>query len=73
MIEHIKELRSRLIISLIAILVTTALAYVFSDTILTVLTKPAGGLKLVAFSPIDGFMIRFRVALYGGLALAAPV
>jgi sec-independent protein translocase protein TatC len=72
-IEHIKELRSRLIISLIAILVTTALAYVFSDTILTVLTKPAGGLKLVAFSPMDGFMIRFRVALYGGLALAVPV
>ena len=72
-IEHMEELRSRLIISLIAILVTTALAYFFSDTILSFLTKPAGGLKLVAFSPMDGFMIRFRVALYGGLALAAPV
>ena len=72
-IEHMEELRSRLIISLIAILVTTALAYFFSDTILSFLTKPAGGLKLIAFSPMDGFMIRFRVALYGGLALAAPV
>ncbi|HEX7587697.1 MAG TPA: twin-arginine translocase subunit TatC, partial [Anaerolineae bacterium] len=72
-IEHIEELRSRLIISLIAILVTTALAYFFSDTILSILTQPAGGLKLVAFSPMDGFMIRFRIALYGGVALAAPV
>jgi len=72
-LEHIEELRSRLIISLIAILVTSALAYVFSDTIIAILTRPAGGLKLVAFSPMDGFMIRFRVALYGGLALAAPV
>jgi sec-independent protein translocase protein TatC len=72
-IEHMEELRSRLIISLIAILVTTALAYFFSDTILNILTRPAGGLKLIAFSPMDGFMIRFRVALYGGLALAAPV
>ncbi len=72
-IEHIEELRSRLIISIIAILVTTTLAYVFSDAILEILTRPAGGLKLVALSPMDGFMIRFRVALYGGLALAAPV
>lgn len=72
-IEHIEELRSRLIISLVAILVTSALAYVFSDTIIAILTRPAGGLKLVAFNPMDGFMIRFRVALYGGLALAAPV
>ncbi len=72
-LEHIEELRSRLIISIVAILITTALAYVFSDTILEILTRPAGGLKLVALSPMDGFMIRFRVALYGGLALAAPV
>ena len=74
-IEHIEELRSRLIISLIAILVTTALAYFFSDTILRLLTQPAGVAisKLVAFSPMDGFMIRFRIALYGGVALAAPV
>ncbi len=72
-IEHLEELRSRLIISIIAILVTTALAYVFSDAILSVLRAPAGDIKLQAFSPMDGFMIRFRVALYGGLALAAPV
>lgn len=73
LVEHVEEMRSRLIISLIAILVTTALAYVFSDAILEILTRPAGGLKLVALSPMDGFMIRFRIALYGGLVLAAPV
>ncbi len=73
LLEHVEELRSRLIISLIAILVTTALAYVFSDAILEILTRPAGDLKLVALSLMDGFLIRFRVALYGGLALAAPV
>jgi sec-independent protein translocase protein TatC len=32
-----------------------------------------GAIKLVGFSPMDGFMIRFRVALYGGLVLAAPI
>ncbi len=72
-LEHLEEVRSRLIISLIAIFVTTALAYVFSDAILYVLRAPAGDIKLQAFGPMDGFMIRFRVALYGGLFLAAPV
>ncbi len=73
-LDHLEELRSRLIISLVAVVVTTALAYVFADTILKVLLVPAGGIdKLVAFSPMDGFMIHFRVALYGGVVLAAPV
>ena len=72
-IEHLEELRSRLIISLIAILVTTSLAYIFSDAILYILRAPAGDIKLQAFSPLDGFMIRFRVAVYGGIFLAAPV
>ncbi len=72
-IEHLEEVRRRLIISLIAILVTTSLAYVFSDAILYVLRAPAGDIRLQAFSPLDGFMIRFRVALYGGIFFAAPV
>ncbi len=71
--DHLEEVRQRLLISIIAILVTTALAYLFSDAILYFLRQPAGDIKLQAFSPMDGFMIRFRVALYGGIALAAPI
>lgn len=72
-IEHLEELRSRLIIAIVAILVTTTLAYIFSDTIIYFLRQPAGEIKLQALSPLDGFMIRFRVALYGGIFLAAPI
>lgn len=75
-LEHLEEIRSRLIISLIAILVTTALSYVFADAILHILISPASGTgvkALTAFGPMDGFMIHFRVALYGGIFLAAPV
>ncbi|MBI3536231.1 MAG: twin-arginine translocase subunit TatC [Chloroflexi bacterium] len=73
LIEHLDELRSRLIVALVAILVTTALAYIFSDTLIFILRLPAGDIKLRAFSPMDGFLIRFRVAVYGGVFLAAPV
>lgn len=73
LIQHLEELRSRLLVSILAIFLTTALAYIFSDAILYLLRAPAGDIKLQAFSPMDGFMIRFRVALYGGIALAAPI
>ncbi|MBI5305557.1 MAG: twin-arginine translocase subunit TatC [Chloroflexi bacterium] len=72
-LDHLEEIRRRLFIALIAILVTTTIAYFFADTLLYLLTAPAGNLKLQAPSPMDGFMVRFRVALYGGIALAAPI
>lgn len=72
-VPHLEELRSRLITSLIAIVITTSLAYIFSDALIHILRAPAGNITLHAFNPLDGFIIRFRVALYGGLFLAAPV
>lgn len=71
--EHLEELRSRLIISVIAILVTTTAVFFVSDYILQFLVAPSGGLQLKAFSLTDGFMIKARIALYGGIVLAFPV
>jgi sec-independent protein translocase protein TatC len=70
--EHLEELRRRLIISIVAILVTTTALFFVSDTLLKVLLTPSGGLQLKAFSLTDGFLIKFRIALYGGILLAFP-
>jgi sec-independent protein translocase protein TatC len=72
-VEHFEELRSRIIISLIAICITTALAFILSDWIITVLKVPAGNIILHVFSPMDGFFVKWRVAIFSGLALAFPV
>ena len=71
--DHLEELRKRVLISLLAILIVTSVALIFSDTILKILLIPAGGMKLNAFSLMDGFMIKFRIALYIGIALAFPI
>ena len=58
--DHLEELRKRILVSLLAILVITACALIFSNTILKFLLIPSGGLRLKAFGLMDGFMIKFR-------------
>lgn len=70
---HLEELRSRLLISVVAVLVTTTLAFILSDHIIGLLKVPAGNITLHVFSPMDGFFVKWRVALFSGLALAFPV
>ena len=61
--DHLEELRTRILISLLAIAIVTAVALIFSDIILKFLLAPSGGLRLKAFGLMDGFMIKFRIAL----------
>ena len=73
LLDHLEELRQRLIISVVAILVVTMVAFFLSDAILKILLLPAGEMRLNAFSIMDGFLIKWRVALYTGIVLAFPI
>lgn len=72
LLEHLEELRDRLIRSAIAILVATFIAAAFTKQILTLLITPYGN-KLQVLGPTEGIAIYFRVALTAGLVLAMPV
>jgi sec-independent protein translocase protein TatC len=71
--DHLSELRKRLIVSAVAVVVGTAASFLFADSTLNVLLLPSGGLQLRAFKLLDGFMIKFRLALYSGIIFSAPV
>jgi len=71
--DHLEELRMRILYSGAAILIVTAVAFFFSDSILKLLLLPSGGLQLKAFSLMDGFMIKWQIALYTGIVGAFPV
>ncbi len=71
--EHVEELRMRILVSVAAILIVAMVAFVFSDKILAFILLPAGGMRLKAFSLLDGFFIKWRLALYAGIVVAFPV
>ena len=72
-IGHLEELRQRIIISALAILLATGIAFFFSGQILQFLLIPSGGLALKGFGLMDGFMIKWRIALYTGITVAFPI
>lgn len=74
-IEHLEELRYRLIRAAIAILVASAVCYIFSDQIIALMKTPAAEYidRFIVFGPMDGFVIKWKVSMYGGLVFASPI
>ena len=78
-VEHLVELRRRIIISLIAVVGTAALCYWFAPDIIRFLLQyyeDATDGKADAFiftGPLDAFVTRLKIATYGGIILAVPV
>src|SRR4029450_12958986 len=75
LVEHLGELRTRLIISLVALAAGFAVAYAFHGHILTWLNRPLPDRlqKPVTFSPIEPFTTSIWVSLWAGLLLALPI
>jgi sec-independent protein translocase protein TatC len=72
-LPHVAELRTRLINSVIAVIIGTIVATALSQTILQLVAKPIGSLdNLQAIGVTEPFGVFFRVALTVGAILAAP-
>lgn len=72
-LHHLEELRRRIIVSAIALVVAFAVAWIFAWNILTWMKAPAGGITLNYLSPMEPFLVRFKLAMFGGVTLGLPV
>lgn len=73
-LPHLDELRRRLMVAVIALVVGTALAFLLAPQILAFLTVPIGGLEeLQAIELTEPIGVYMRVSLLAGAILAMPV
>jgi len=74
-LDHLEELRWRLIYSIIGVVAGTIISWIFVDFLVTdVLLKPAqdNGLQLQNLKPFGQLFLYFQVALIGGVILSLP-
>lgn len=75
--EHLRELRSRLIKSIIAILIGTGVAFYGSNKIFEFLKEPVvrsyPQVELITLSPTEPLFILFKISIAFGFILSLPV
>jgi len=73
LIEHLDELRKRIIFVAAAIFGVTIICFVFINHILAFLTAPAGDLVLIYTTPAEAVMAQIRLAFTAGAILTLPI
>ncbi|MGE5400651.1 MAG: twin-arginine translocase subunit TatC [Ignavibacteriales bacterium] len=74
-LDHLEELRWRIIYAMIGVVIGTIICWVFSDFLITkILLAPAlkAGIKLQNLRPFGQIMLYFEIALVGGAVLSLP-
>jgi sec-independent protein translocase protein TatC len=78
-VDHLAELRRRIIICVIAVVIGGVVAFIFSNRIISFLVEyyeeATDGQRdaLIFTGPLDAFATKLKIATYGGIVLALPV
>jgi sec-independent protein translocase protein TatC len=78
LVEHLTELRSRVLVCAVAFIVMATVAFLVYPSILSFLKHPYCEVAphrcgFYITGPLDGLALRVKIAAYGGLFLASPV
>jgi sec-independent protein translocase protein TatC len=81
--EHLGELRTRLIISAVAFVAVSAVAFAFYEPIFEFIREPLcdlppeklgpQGCDLIAIKPLEAFQVRIKISVLAGIVLASPI
>ncbi|NPA32929.1 MAG: twin-arginine translocase subunit TatC [Aquificae bacterium] len=77
LIEHLRELRYRLIVSIVAFLIASGISFYFAKYVFEILKKPVlesyPEVELITLSPTEPLFILIKISLAVGFILASPV
>jgi sec-independent protein translocase protein TatC len=77
-LDHLDELRRRLVAAALSLAVGTLVAFFFIERIFTFIMRPLyeklpAGSKLIYTEPTEAFMLYVKIALLAGVVIAAPL
>ncbi|HLP86396.1 MAG TPA: twin-arginine translocase subunit TatC [Candidatus Paceibacterota bacterium] len=72
-LEHVGELRRKLLIALGVFVVGAVISHIFHEEIIKFLLMPAGGRPLIFLSPLEPLFFIFKIDAIGGLIIAFPI
>lgn len=72
LVEHLDELRQRLQYAVLGLLMTTGVGLLFVDSLLRIVLRPAGNVKLTTLTVLEPFLVKVKVAFLFGLAVSMP-
>ena len=81
LLEHLNELRARLIKSILALSVSTVICFFFAEDIYALLVRPfatvaeevrGSQLEFIFTAPLEYFFAQLKLAVFAGLFLAFP-
>jgi sec-independent protein translocase protein TatC len=81
--EHLRELRTRLIVAALAFVAVSIVAFIFYEPIFEFLRHPLCGLsqerlgpqgcRLIQRRPLEGVQVRLKISVLAGIVFASPV
>ncbi|MDK2882859.1 MAG: sec-independent protein translocase protein TatC [Bacillota bacterium] len=72
LVEHLAELRRRLIRVLLVLLAVSCVAYAYAERTRAFFTRPAGSINLCYLSPAEALMTDIKISFLVGLIVSAP-
>lgn len=71
-LDHLRELRKRLLWSVLVVVITTFACFFVIEDIVEILKAPAGDINLVFIEMTEGFTTYLKVSLMAGIVVAMP-
>lgn len=73
LVEHLSELRKRIIVIFLAIIVGSIISYSFIGKIVDILVRPASKLEFIYLSPPELFLAYIKISVISGLIISSPI
>ena len=72
LVDHLEELRQRVLRSLLCILLASFASLIFVKPLVTLLEAPAGSIHFLQLAPGEFLFVSLKVAFYAGLTISLP-